>query len=715
MTSIQIDLKDGLSSSVAIKGPCRVATTANITLSGEQTIDGVAVVADDRVLVKDQTTGADNGIYVADTGAWRRAKDFNKTKDITKGTQINITDGTLYASSGWYVSTDGPIVVGTTAITFTQNVLLNAAQLIALEASATNSANEAAAAASAAASAEASAASAAEAAEAAAGANLANLDSRAALLLVNMPPAVQYVRVAGYAIPGDGGEKLYRRASVPGAGTGKDQSADGSWWETAEDLLDLRMIGGDPTGAVEATALITAAFTVFNRVKLPAGTWQIGSISIPAGKSLLTDGAATVLQQKPGMPVGTRVIVIGASNVYVGDLTIKGNIVTDTDEQNHGIFIQGASNISNIRIGDITGENIRGDVVCIAGLATARVDDVRIGDIVGNNVLRNVLTISGGQDIRIGHVSGSAYGLYVFDLEPNPASQLIKDVDIAYAKGVAAGIVPPAASVFAEHIRIGTLDLNPAYASDSTPAYGHRAAAIVNGLWLRNCRAITVDYMRAYGYATHAAFYVYNAGEMQGDNINFGFIDIDQCSLVDTTYNAYFNFVAVLSTKIGGGRVNLISVTKGLLLGGTTTVPWIENLSINGRVITASSNGYFSRIVINNAAFDTYAFLSCNGGEVVNSTITLGRLAGSSHGMSFRGVTATCATFLFNSTFDDHFIERCTFNGTYHPYGYNTSGYLAAISLGVYNLWVETATGNLRVKAGAPTTDADGTVVGTQA
>lgn len=56
MTSIQIDRTDGLSSSVAIKGPCRVATTANVTLSGEQTIDGVAVVTDDRVLVKDQTT-----------------------------------------------------------------------------------------------------------------------------------------------------------------------------------------------------------------------------------------------------------------------------------------------------------------------------------------------------------------------------------------------------------------------------------------------------------------------------------------------------------------------------------------------------------------------------------------------------------------------------------------------------------------------------------
>ncbi|RTM07399.1 MAG: hypothetical protein EKK31_11590 [Hyphomicrobiales bacterium] len=122
MTSIQIDIKDGLSSSVAIKGPCRVATTANITLSGEQTIDGVAVVTDDRVLVKDQTTGSENGIYIADTGAWRRSKDFNKTKDIKTGTMVNVVSGSTGAG-WWEVTTTGDITVGTTSIVFARAVL----------------------------------------------------------------------------------------------------------------------------------------------------------------------------------------------------------------------------------------------------------------------------------------------------------------------------------------------------------------------------------------------------------------------------------------------------------------------------------------------------------------------------------------------------------------------------------------------------------------
>jgi len=166
MTSIAIDRNDGLSSAVAIKAPCRVVTSANITLSGLQTIDGVSLAANDRVLVRSQTSAVDNGIWIVDTGPWRRSKDFAGNRDVRLGTQIYVTSGTTYSASGWYVNTANPIVIGTTALTISQNVMLNAAQLIALEASAT------AAAASATASAAASLVSENNAAAWAAGVNL---------------------------------------------------------------------------------------------------------------------------------------------------------------------------------------------------------------------------------------------------------------------------------------------------------------------------------------------------------------------------------------------------------------------------------------------------------------------------------------------------------------------------------------------------------------
>src|SRR3546814_20199510 len=87
MPATYTDAIDGLTTSVALKAPVRVATTANITRSGEQTIDGVAVVDGDRVLVKDQTSGVENGIYVVRATAWERARDFDGARDTGQGTR----------------------------------------------------------------------------------------------------------------------------------------------------------------------------------------------------------------------------------------------------------------------------------------------------------------------------------------------------------------------------------------------------------------------------------------------------------------------------------------------------------------------------------------------------------------------------------------------------------------------------------------------------
>ncbi|NEK36302.1 hypothetical protein [Rhizobium leguminosarum] len=118
MTSIAIDRVDGLSSAAAIKGPCRVATTANIALYAEQTIDGVAVVTGNRVLVKNQTTPSENGIWICDTGQWRRSKDFVRTNDVVKGTQIAITDGTVSGGFVYALLTNNPINVGASSLSF---------------------------------------------------------------------------------------------------------------------------------------------------------------------------------------------------------------------------------------------------------------------------------------------------------------------------------------------------------------------------------------------------------------------------------------------------------------------------------------------------------------------------------------------------------------------------------------------------------------------
>lgn len=97
--------------------PCRTVSTANITLSGEQTIRGVSVVAGDRVLVNGQTLAKNNGVYVASAGAWARATDLDENSEMKAGVSVVVTEGD-YADSLWSLETDDPIVVGTDSVSF---------------------------------------------------------------------------------------------------------------------------------------------------------------------------------------------------------------------------------------------------------------------------------------------------------------------------------------------------------------------------------------------------------------------------------------------------------------------------------------------------------------------------------------------------------------------------------------------------------------------
>ena len=113
---------DAVKTGLDVKDSVRAATTANITLSAPQTIDGVSVIAGDRVLVKDQSTGSQNGIYVVAAGSWTRSLDCDNTPgtEVTSGLFTFVEEGTTNADSGWILTTNGTITVGTTALTFVQ-------------------------------------------------------------------------------------------------------------------------------------------------------------------------------------------------------------------------------------------------------------------------------------------------------------------------------------------------------------------------------------------------------------------------------------------------------------------------------------------------------------------------------------------------------------------------------------------------------------------
>jgi hypothetical protein len=111
---------DSTAQGLDVKASCRVATTANITLSGTQTIDGISVVAGNRVLVKNQTTASQNGIYVVAASTWSRSDDANNGTKLHGGAFTFVEEGTTNADSGWVMTTDGTITIDTTAINWSQ-------------------------------------------------------------------------------------------------------------------------------------------------------------------------------------------------------------------------------------------------------------------------------------------------------------------------------------------------------------------------------------------------------------------------------------------------------------------------------------------------------------------------------------------------------------------------------------------------------------------
>jgi hypothetical protein len=110
---------DAARSGLDVKSSVRVATTANITLSGTQTIDGVVASAGDRVLVKNQTAGAQNGIYDVAVGAWTRSTDSDTSGEFNSGAFTFVEEGTTNGGRGYVLTTANTITLGTTSLAFT--------------------------------------------------------------------------------------------------------------------------------------------------------------------------------------------------------------------------------------------------------------------------------------------------------------------------------------------------------------------------------------------------------------------------------------------------------------------------------------------------------------------------------------------------------------------------------------------------------------------
>jgi hypothetical protein len=114
---------DNVARGLMWKAPVRVASTTNVsTAAPGATIDGVAIAANDRVLLKDQTTPAQNGLWVWNGAAvaMTRTADADATGELAPGTAVSVTEGTVNGDEVWMITSDAAITVGTTGQTWGQ-------------------------------------------------------------------------------------------------------------------------------------------------------------------------------------------------------------------------------------------------------------------------------------------------------------------------------------------------------------------------------------------------------------------------------------------------------------------------------------------------------------------------------------------------------------------------------------------------------------------
>lgn len=515
------------------------------------------------------------------------------------------------------------------------------------------------------------------------------------------------------AAPGDGDAVTFTQSGT--GAVARTMQGKGQDFPTLLDFIDPDEHAAIKAGTstYDATDDVVAAFAAHDAVKATAGLYNVSTFTLAAGKRLLTDGHATIFQQIAGQAVGTRMIVVGGSNVEIGTMTVRGNIATDTDEQNHAIFIQAnatTGDIDNVRIGDIHGQDIRGDVIYY-GQATGAaylLTNVHIGNVTFDNVYRNGVSCVSCDGFSVESVTGSRIGFCHMDIEANAGSGPCVNGTVGRVKGRIFGLVSQAVADYIDNVEIGVLDLSPTHAAQSSPSYAP-GEAIGDALLLRNVKRARVGKLKVAGYDRCAMFVTYSSGELGCEDLEVGSADLSDCSNTDTTYNSYVHWPTLTTNRLrighlkidvdGTGKMGMDGLRNGTIGSIEATVATGCSAVRDCRDVQIGSIVATGGIMLN----------ACQRISVGGGSHDGERLASSSTACSFENFTATESVLVFTSGQENHDTRNCTLNTDYYGFGTGIRAHTYALRFGGYHCWVD-ANGRLRRKNGAPTSDTDGAI-----
>lgn len=397
-------------------------------------------------------------------------------------------------------------------------------------------------------------------------------------------------------------------------------------------------------GTTNLTTAFAAAEAANDEVIIPAGIFATDTIvTTRAGIKFRTAGFSTVIQQNTGTGSTIPVIQIKHSDCILENCTVKGNIATDSSEFKHGVMVYNASgSLQNVTVGDIYGEDLRGDVLCIVAPSGQTTNHIRFGRIIGKNILRNVVAVVGPCDVRgVASIVDGACGYAALDIEPDTVGST--DVYVGYVKGGVLQCAPPTAATSAYRIHIGMVDLDPAFQPNSTPTYaGYDVSVAVR---LRNTVGLTIDYLKIRNHVGLGIKYIWNSGEQKGEGIDIGYLDVSGVGATDVTYNAIIEGANIRSMRIRDGNVTLGAGADYLFLGDgvdKNNELQIDRMQIDGTLVRYARQSVFSNIRVNSVT-NVYLLRQVDDSVLQASDITLPNLLLTCANTTLIGVKATCS------------------------------------------------------------------------
>jgi len=482
----------------------------------------------------------------------------------------------------------------------------------------------------------------------------------------------------------------------------------------------------DTNAFTRALAAAKCVRVVVGKGSAPDGAYVVDQIVVSSDRTVHTDGLATIIRQTDVGHYDKPVVLVQGSRVTLGALTIEGNIDLDTGEWNHAVGVYGGTHMRDVRLGDIHGRNIRGDILYVGGTPQALVERLTVGRVTGENILRSGASIVGGTVIHIEAVDTGHCGYTTLDIEPNGTdNQICDDIRIGTVRGGKVQLAGNGGNIIGK-VQIDLLHLDSALQTEPVPPYlqgnGNSYFDKDFGVAAHNFHTLEIGNFECRDKLWSAIWSIENpadagsiairqyTGRQNGlNNLGVGELNIPGCNhlridRVDTLLphkDKYF--------VVGAGTETSIYIGEGSRIAG-------------GRVAAGVGQSHIAATV---EAPDDAELLFAG---VSRSTIAIKQTGLTDPGSGIfyqceKNVLFHCeldAAKMIHTGNDEHVMLMTTFGGTFYPFGFTSSDFRSGnLSAGLggnaERIWWDRHHRLRTVTGPYPTpSDLDGTVVGLQ-